>query len=57
MPDIPVNVIFALIAVVFAAMAAREYFLNDRKLSIGGKIRLRMAVVFAAISAYLFFRY
>jgi hypothetical protein len=55
MPGIPVTVMFALIAVIFGALSVRDYFSNDKKFSMSGKIRFRMALIFAAVSAYLYF--
>lgn len=52
----PVKIIFLVIALVFAAATTREYFLNDRKMTVRGKIFMRMAVIFAVVSAYLFWR-
>ena len=52
----PVKITFLLIALVFVGVSVMEYFKGDRKLTLRGKILLRMAVIFAAFSAYLFWR-
>ena len=52
----PVKITFLIIALVFAGVAAREYFKDGRKLGMRGKIFVRMAVIFAVVSAYLFWR-
>lgn len=52
----PVKITFLLIALVLAGLSAREYFTGDRKLTLRGRIFIRMAVIFAGFSAYLFWR-
>jgi len=54
MPSI--SVLFLLIALALASMAAREYFKHQKNLPLRGKIWLRIAVIFAVVSAYLFWR-
>jgi len=52
----PVKITFLVIALVFAGISAREYFTGGHKLGMRGKIFVRMAVIFAVVSAYLFWR-
>lgn len=52
----PVKITFLIIALVFAVVSAREYFKGGRHLTMRGRIFVRMAVIFAVVSAYLFWR-
>ena len=52
----PVKITFLVIALVFAVVSARDYFDGGRRLTLRSKIFLRMAAIFAVVSAYLFWR-
>jgi len=52
----PVKITFLVIALVFAVVSARDYFNGGRRLTLRSKIFLRMAAIFAVVSAYLFWR-
>jgi succinate-acetate transporter protein len=55
MPNIPVNIVFVVIAVIFGLLSLKDFVDNDKTLSATGKIRFRMALIFAFVSAFLFF--
>jgi len=42
------------VALVLTVLSAREYFNNNRKLTVRGKIWVRIALIFAAVSGYLY---
>jgi hypothetical protein len=52
----PVKITFMLIALVLAGISASDYFKGDRKQTLRGRILIRLALFFAAVSAYLFWR-
>jgi len=46
--------IFTAIVLVLVVVSAMDYFNNKKKLTVRGKIWLRMALIFAVITAYLY---
>lgn len=51
-----IKVIFLLVALVLAGMSAKDYFGNERKQTLRGRIWARMAVIFTVVAAYLIWR-
>ena len=49
------DIVFFILAVVFAGFAFREHRRDREKLSVSGRTWRRIAVIFLAISLYLFY--
>jgi len=49
------SVVFAAIAVIFIAVALRDYLKAEGKMTIGRKVWIRMAIIFAVVGIGLFF--
>lgn len=47
-------VILTLFALVFGLLSLRDFLMHDHKLSTTSRIRLRIAIVFGAISLWLY---
>lgn len=50
-----IGIVFVAIAVIFIAVALRDYLNTEGKMTIGRKIWIRMAIIFAAVGIGLFF--
>jgi hypothetical protein len=50
-----IGIVFVAIAVIFIAVALRDYLKAESKMTIGRKIWIRMAIIFAAVGIGLFF--
>jgi hypothetical protein len=50
-----ISIVFVAIAVIFIAVALRDYLNAEGKMTIGRKIWIRMAIIFAAVGIGLFF--
>ena len=49
------SIVFVAIAVIFIGVALRDYLIAEGKMTIGRKIWIRMALIFAAVGIGLFF--
>jgi uncharacterized membrane protein YidH (DUF202 family) len=49
------SVVFVAIAVIFSAVALRDYLKTENKMTIGRKVWIRMAIIFAAVGIGLYF--
>ena len=49
------SVVFVAIAVIFSAVALRDYLKTEDKMTIGRKVWIRMAIIFAAVGIGLYF--
>ena len=49
------SVVFVAIAVIFMAVAFRDYLKAEGKVTIARKVWIRMAIIFAAVGIGLFF--
>ena len=49
------SVVFVAIAVIFIAAAFRDYLKAEGKMTIGRKVWIRMAIIFAVVGVGLFF--
>jgi hypothetical protein len=50
-----ISIVFVAIAVIFIAVAFRDYLKEEGKATIARKIWIRMAIIFAAVRIGLFF--
>jgi hypothetical protein len=50
-----IGIVFVAIAVIFIGVAFRDYLKAESKMTIGRKIWIRMAFIFAAVGIGLFF--
>jgi hypothetical protein len=50
-----IGIVFVAIAVIFIGLALRDYLNTEGKMTIGRKIWIRMAFIFAGIGAGLYF--
>lgn len=55
MAAINLGIVFVAIAVIFIGVAFRDYLNTEGKMTIGRKIWLRMAFIFAGVAIALFF--
>lgn len=55
MPNIVTPFIFLGLAVLFAVLATREYFVNDHHLTVAGKNWRWMAIVFGVVATVLLY--
>ena len=47
--------LFAAIALAMFGLSARDYFRNERTMTVAGKVRFRIALIFLAVSILLLF--
>jgi hypothetical protein len=52
---VPASVIFALLSLIFGALALRDYLRQGRSLSPAGRTWLRVAVIFGVVALWLVF--
>jgi len=52
---VPTSVIFALLSLVFGALALRDYLKHGYPLSLAGRTWLRVAVIFGVVALWLVF--